>query len=71
VRYYNRSPINPGYLACEVVDVVERCPYSIDAHTIDFAFVLAIGGKKNAKPAKLSEISNSRITNEELIQYQG
>jgi len=57
-------------MMCEVVDVIKRSPYPLqDSGFSDIAFVIAIGGRKAPKAAKLTEISNSRITESELSEY--
>lgn len=70
-RFFKRNPILPNggvYMMCEIVDVVKKS-YIFDVYSLESAFVVAIGGRKYPKPVRYSDVSNSRISEEELQAY--
>merc|ERR1711871_331939 len=71
VRFFKRSAgIGEGkYLMCEILDVIRRSTYKFQDKNINIALTLTIGDKKYPKPVKLSDVSNSRITEEEYEDY--
>ena len=71
VRFFKRSAgVGEGkYLMCEIIDVIKRSTYKFQDSNINIALTLTIGDKKYPKPVKLSDVSNSRITEEEYNEY--
>ena len=71
IRFFKRS-VGPGegkYLMCEIVEVIKRSTYKFQDKNVTIALNVTIGDKKYPKPVKLSDVSNSRITEPEYNEY--
>ena len=72
VRFFKRSAAEAGegrYLMCEILEVVKRSPYFFQDTNISIALTLTIGDSKYPKNVKLTDVSNSRITQQEFNEY--
>ena len=62
-------PDGGTYLMCEIVDVVKKTYFVEASRQVESAFVVAIAGKKYPKPVRYSDVSNSRISEQEFNSY--